>query len=79
MRQLSSSTSHINNRFGPHNVGVMMGMSGVQYSGSCGVKLFGTSSTHATWVDNSTAVELLVAHTNLCYSAENQNARLTKR
>ena len=57
-RKLASNTYHINNRFGYQNLGVMMGMSGVQYSGSYGANLFSARSAHATPVDNSAAVAL---------------------
>ena len=51
MSQLSANTAHINNVFGAHNVGVIMGMSCMQYSGSYGVNFFGTSSINAPPVD----------------------------
>ena len=56
MKQLASNTDHINNRFGAQIVGLMMGISGVKYSGSYGANLFGTSSTHAAPLNNNTAV-----------------------
>ena len=65
--QLASGISHINNRFGAHNIGVIMGMSGMQYNGSYGANFFGTSSTHDFPVDNYMSVLLLVAHTALHY------------
>ena len=68
MRKLSSNTVHINNRFGSQNVGVVMDMSGVQYSGSYGVNLFGAISTHAPPVDNNRDVTFSVAHNALYYS-----------
>ena len=69
MSQLAANTSHINNGFGAHNVGVMMGMLRVQYSGSFGENLFSTSSTHPLPVDNNMDVALSVAHTAMNYSA----------
>ena len=65
MIQLAANTAHINNGFGSHTVGVMVGMSGVQYSESYGANLFGTSSTHATPVDDDTDFSLSVSHTAL--------------
>ena len=56
MSQLSANTAHINNIFGSQNLGVVMGMSGVQYSGYYGVNLFGTISTHDAQVDNDADV-----------------------
>ena len=64
--QLESNTAYINNGFGAQNVGMMRGMSGVQYSGSYGANLFGTSSARAVLVDNDTAVVFSVAHTAMC-------------
>ena len=69
MSQLEDNTAHINNVFGAHNVGAMIGVLGVQYSGSCGVNVFSTSSTHAPPVDNYTSVVFSVAHTALSYSS----------
>ena len=77
MIQLAANTAHINNGFGYQNVGVIMGMSGVQYSGSYGANVFGTSITHAPLVDNYTAIALSVSHTDLHYSEEQQNYRTT--
>ena len=67
MRKLSANTSHINNGFGDQNVGVMMGMAGMQFSGFYGANLFGTIRTYAPLVDNDTSVAFLVAHTDLNY------------
>ena len=67
MSQLAANTSHINNVFGSHNLGVMMGMLGVQYSGSYGANYFGTSITHAPQVYNDTDVVLSGAHTSINY------------
>ena len=58
MSQLAANTDHINNGFGAQNVRVMMGIPGVQYSGSYGANLFGTISTHTPPVDNDTTVAL---------------------
>ena len=68
MSQLASNIAHINKIFGAQNLGVMMGMLFVQYSGSYGANCFGTSSTHALSIDNNTDFLLLVAHTALHYS-----------
>ena len=67
MSQLASDTAHINNIFGAHNIGVIMGILGVQYSGSYGADFFGTISSHAPLVDNSMAVSLTVANTDMYY------------
>ena len=67
MIQLSKDTSHINNLFGAHNAGLVMGMLCVQHSGSYWI-FFGTNSTHATPFDKYMAVALSVAHTHLHYS-----------
>ena len=75
--QLSANTSHINIRFGSHNVGEMMGMSGVQYSASYERNCFGARSTHFLSVDNDTAFSLSFAHTSLNYSSEQKNDRTT--
>ena len=40
MSQLAANIDHINNKFGYQNVGVMMGMLGIQYSGSYGENVF---------------------------------------
>ena len=77
MIRLAANTAHINNGFWYHNVGVIMGMSGVQYSGSYGTNLFGTSSTYAPPVDNYTAIAFSVSHTDLNYSEEQNNYRTT--
>ena len=69
MIQLAANTDHINNGFGVHNLGVMMGMPGVKYSGSYGNSFFGTSNTRAAPVDNDRDVVISVAHTALFYSA----------
>ena len=68
MIQLSADTSHINNGFGDNNLGVMMGMPGVQYSGSYGSSLFVKGSSNAPPVDNYTDVSFSVAYTILNYS-----------
>ena len=73
MSQLSSNTSHMNNWYGAQNIGVIMGMSDVNYSGFYGSKLFVTSHACAQKFDNNMAVELSVAHTVLNYSAEQHN------
>ena len=52
-----------------------MGTSGVQYSESYGENCFGTSSTYAPMIDDSSAVALSVAHTALRSLAEQQNDR----
>ena len=70
MIQLSGSTSHINSLFGAYNVGVVLVMSCVQYSGSYGDNLFGTSSTCAVLVDNNTYISLSVSRTALNYSSK---------
>ena len=68
MIQLSANTAHINNGFGYQNLVVIMGMSGVQYSGSYGANCFGAISTHAPPVDNYTFVAFSVVYTALHYS-----------
>ena len=65
MIHLSAYTAHVNNWFGVQNVGGVMDMSGVQYSGSYGENLFDTRSTYSPLVDNDMAVSLAVAHTAL--------------
>ena len=40
MSQLAANIDHINNGFGSQNVGVIMGMLGIQYSGSYGENVF---------------------------------------
>ena len=75
--QLEGRTAHINDGFGSHNRGVVMGMLGIQYSGSYGANLFSTSSTCSTPVDNDTDVALSVAHSALRCLAKYQNARTT--
>ena len=77
MIQLAGSTYHINKLFGARNVGVMMVMLGVQFSGSYQANLFGTSSTCDVPVDNNTAVALSVVHTSLCYLSEQNNSRMS--
>ena len=77
MRKLSSNTSHINNEFGAQNLGVIIGIPGVQYSGSYGEIVLGTSSTHTTPVDNNKNVELSVSHYALHYSSDYNDYRIT--
>ena len=77
MLQLSAYTARANKIFRAHNVGGMLGISGVQYSASCEANLFGTSRTHARLVDKYIAISLSVAHTALYFSAEPQNDRMT--
>ena len=66
---LSDKKAHINNVFGSHIVWVMMGMSGVQYSGSYGENVLDTKSTHALLVDNYIDFACLSAHNALNCSA----------
>ena len=68
MIQLSANTAHINNGFGYQNLVVIMGMSGVQYSGSYGASFFVTSNTCDAPVDNYMSVSLSFLHTALTYS-----------
>ena len=75
--QLADYTTHMNNNFGYHNVGVIMGMSVVPYSQSYGANLVWTSSTHDPPVDKETAVALSVSHNALHYSSEQKNYRTT--
>ena len=58
MSKLSVNTAHINNGFVSQNLGVMMGMLGVQYSGFYGENLCSKSSTCSAPVDNNMAVAL---------------------
>ena len=58
MIQLEVDTAHINNGFGAQNVGVMMGVPGVQYSGSYGGDLYVTISTCAPLIYNYIYVAL---------------------
>ena len=67
-KKLSGSTAHINNRFGAHNIGATIGMSGVQYSGSYWENCSGTISKRSVPVDNNMAVILSVVHTDINYS-----------
>ena len=60
MRQLVTNSDHINNGFGAQNTGVMMGISGVQYSGSYGANLFGAISIHTLLIENDMSVALSV-------------------
>ena len=77
MRQLAPNIANINNGFGAHNVGVMMGMLGVQYSEPYGSNCFVTISTLVPLVYNSTDASLSVANTALHYSAELHNDIMT--
>ena len=79
MSQLASNIAHIKKIFGSQNVGVIMGMSDVQYSWYYGDNFFGTSSTHAPLVDNNTAVALTASHTALHYSEQQKYDRTTNR
>ena len=67
-KNLADKISNKNNGFGSQNVGVIMGMLGVQDSGYYGANYFVTSSTHAVTVDNDMDVALSVAHTYMSYS-----------
>ena len=60
--QLAGNISHINNRFGYHNVGLIMGMTGMQYSGSYGDNFFGTNITRYAPVDKDMNVSFSVVH-----------------
>ena len=73
MSQLAGNTSHINNGFRYHNVVLMMGMTGVQYSWSYEANCFVTSSTHAAPADSNVSVSFSVAHTAMHYSSEHHN------
>ena len=77
MIQLSVNTSHINNGFGYQNVGAVIFMLVVQYSGLYEENYFDTISTYAHPVDNKIVIELSVVYTALHYSSEHQNDRTT--
>ena len=77
MIQFAADTARINNVFEAQNVGVMIGVSYVQYSGSYGDNLLGTSITHYLLVDKYTTVSLAVAHIDLHYLSEQYNDKTT--
>ena len=77
MIQFAADTDRINNVFEAQNVGVMIGVSYVQYSGSYGDNLLGTSITHYLLVDKYTTVSLAVAHIDLHYLSEQYNDKTT--
>ena len=77
MSQLAADTAHINNTFGSQNLWMMMGMSGVQYSGFYGANFSSISSTHAPLVDNEITGTLSFSHTALHYSVKQNNYNKT--
>ena len=74
MSQLSYT---INNGFRAHNIGVKIGMSGMQYRLSYAANLFGTSNIHAPMVYKGMAVAFSVSHNDINYSSEQQDYRKT--